>query len=135
METGRITEVISTTSYLPETPKTHPTDETTGINYSTEHLDRTTRVFYDDDDETGEEIRNPTHETMNLLRMTELRLLEHELQEVKNDLDNLYEGMYSYSADRDTYNREYNETSDRKDELKIKVNALRRSISAYLPTD
>ena len=38
METGRITEVISTTSYLPETPKTHPTDETTGINYSTEHL-------------------------------------------------------------------------------------------------
>ncbi len=135
METGRITEVISTTSYLPETPKTHPTDETTGINYSTEHLDRTTRVFYDDDDETGEEIRNPTGETMNLLRMTELRLLEHELQVLKQYYDDLYESMYSYYADRDTYNRDYNETSDRIDELKIKVNALRRSISAYLPTD
>ena len=70
MQSGRITEVISTTSYLPETPETPPTDETT--NYSTEHLNRTTRVFYDDDDQTGQEIGNPTGETMNNLRMQEI---------------------------------------------------------------
>jgi chromosome segregation ATPase len=84
---------------------------------------------------TGEETEESTPETMNILRMTELRLLENELQVLKQYFEDLEQGMYSYSADRDTYNRDYNETSDRIDEVTNQVNSLRRSISAYLPTD
>jgi len=84
---------------------------------------------------TGEETEDSTPETMNILRMTELRLLENELQVLKNDLNNLYDSFYSYPADRDTYRREYKETSDKIDQVTNQVNSLRRSISAYLPTD
>jgi len=82
---------------------------------------------------SGEEIEEPTTETMNLLRMTELRLLEHELQELKNDLDELYDSRYSYSSS--TYLRQYDETSDRADVITKQINSLRQGISAYLPTD
>jgi len=102
------------------------------IVYSNNNFNRTADTL---GNLTGEETEESTPETMNILRMTELRLLEHELQVLKQYYDDLYEMMYSYPADRDTYNRDYNETSDRIDEVTNQVNSLRRSISAYLPTD
>ncbi len=128
MQSGRITEVISTTSYLPETPETPPTDEST--NYSTEHLNRTTRVFYDDDDQTGQEIGNPTGETMNNLRMQEIIFIDNSIQRLTEELEFMEnDNMGNFTMD------DINHMESRINDLIDRRNEVRRSISAYFPTN
>ena len=125
MQSGRITEVISTTSYLPETPETLPTDETTGINYSTDHLNTTTRVFYDDDEQTGQEIGNPTGETMNNLRMQEIIFINNSIQRLTEELEFMEnDNMGNFTMD------DINHMESRINDLIDRRNEVRRSISA-----
>ena len=125
MQSGRITEVISSTSYLPETLETPPIDEITGINYSTEHLNTTTRVFYDDDEQTGQEIENPTGESINNLRMQEIIFIDNSIQRLTEELEFMEnDNMGNFTMD------DINHMESRINDLIDRRNEVRRSISA-----
>jgi hypothetical protein len=123
MQSGRITEVISTLSTnLEEQPST---DETTGINNVIDHSTTTTRVFYDDGEETGPEIRNPTGESINNLRMREITFIDNSIQRLKEELEYMENDTYGdFTMDDIIY------TERRIKDLIEKKNEISRSISA-----
>jgi predicted nuclease with TOPRIM domain len=106
------------------------------VVHSNNNSNRTTHTYGDTSgttEEIQEEIEEPTTETMSLLRMTQLRQLEHERQELKNHLDEIREHRYSYPSS--TWKSMYDITQDRIDAVNKEVNSLRKSISYYLPSD